>query len=126
MSNPLDPLSKSVEPLSKVYMKVHDSLEEWNSPATIANQISPLAEKVVHLLNQVPGMTQAHSRDFKRATPLCNLRDGSVLKTWKNPVGVDHVFIANANGMMIFGGFVGWIHSSGLQQCIEKIRQDFT
>jgi hypothetical protein len=126
MSNPLDPLSESVKPLSEVYLKIHDSLEGWNSPAMIANQISPLAEKAVDLLHQVPGMTQAHSRDFKRATPVFNLRDGSVLKTWKNPAGVDHVFIANAHGMMVFGGFVGWVHARGLQQCIAKIRQDFT
>jgi hypothetical protein len=46
-------------------------------------------------LYKVEGMTQSHSRDFKNATPRLNLRDGSVLKVFKNPVGVNHVFIAD-------------------------------
>jgi hypothetical protein len=81
---------------------------------------------VVDLLNEVEGMTQAHSRDFKNATPRFTLRDGSVLKVFKNPVGVNHVFIADDQGNMIFGGFVGWIHADGLKQAIATIRSDFT
>ncbi|XDE60984.1 hypothetical protein AB3M80_20215 [Arthrospira platensis BEA 1257B] len=48
------------------------------------------------------------------------------MKTWKNPVGVDHVFIADKSGNMIFGGFVGWIHSNALQEAIDEIHKDFT
>ncbi len=77
-------------------------------------------------MNQVPGMTQAHSRDFNRAVPKFDLCDGSVVKTWGNPVGVDHVFIADKSGNMIFGGFVGWIHSDGFHQTIAQIQKDFT
>ncbi len=69
---------------------------------------------------------QAHSRDFYRATPLFNIRDGFVIKAWKNSVGVEHIFIANGNGKMVFGGFVGWIHSETLRQAITQIREEFT
>jgi hypothetical protein len=81
MFNPL-------EPLSTIYARIHDSVEKWNEPAQVANQITNVAEQVVDFLNQVPGMTEAHSRDFKQATPRFTLRDGSVLKIYKNPVGV--------------------------------------
>ncbi|CAN1209256.1 hypothetical protein TUMEXPCC7403_03470 [Tumidithrix helvetica PCC 7403] len=117
---------ESLEPVAKIYEKIHDSVNEWNRPTQSANKISSVAEPVVDVLNQVPGMTQAHSRDFKRATPRFTLRDGSVLKMFKNPVGVNHVFIADTEGNMVFGGFVGWIHTDSLNQAIEKIRRDFT
>ncbi|MDF5706421.1 MAG: hypothetical protein PUP90_01765 [Nostoc sp. S4] len=54
------------------------------------------------------------------------LRDGTVVRTWKNPVGVDHVFLSDRNHKMIYGGFVGWIHSQGLNQALDCIRRDFT
>lgn len=90
------------------------------------NHISSVGVRVLGILNSVSGVTQAHSRDFYRATPVFTLRDGSVLKTWKNSVGVEHVFIANGNGNILFGGFVGWIHSENLRQAIAKIREEFT
>ena len=117
-----DPLDS----LSRVYEKVHDSVEEWNSNTPVANRISSLVEEVVDTLNSVPGMTQAHSRDFKRAAPRFTLSDGSVVKMWKNPVGVDHVFIADINGNMVFGGFVGWIHADGLNDAIVAIKRKYT
>lgn len=85
-----------------------------------------ILEQVINILNRVPGMTIAHPRDFKRSVPRFILADDSVVKTWKNPVGVDHVFIANQNGNMVFGGFVGWIHSESLYRAIIKIQNDFT
>ncbi|MFM7904537.1 MAG: hypothetical protein ACKPA9_05020 [Microcystis sp.] len=117
-----DPL----ESLSRIYERIHDSVDKWNEPAQVANQITNVAEQVVDFLNQVPGMTEAHSRDFKQATPRFTLRDGSVLKIYKNPVGVHHVFIADREGKMIFGGFVGWIHTDGLNHAIAAIKREFT
>jgi hypothetical protein len=126
MLDPLNAFLNAIPPLAKAYEKVHDSVDEWNSSAQTADRISNVAEQVVDLLNEVEGMTQAHSRDFKNATPRFTLRDGSVLKVFKNPVGVNHVFIADDQGNMIFGGFVGWIHADGLNQAIARIRRDFT
>jgi hypothetical protein len=54
------------------------------------------------------------------------LRDGTVVRTWKNQLGVDHVFLSDAFDKMIYGGFVGWIHSEGLNQALNRIRRDFT
>jgi len=126
MLDPFNSLLSAITPLAQVYEKIHDSVDEWNSPTQTANQISNIAEQVVDLLNEVEGMTQAHSRDFKNATPRFTLRDGSLLKVFKNPVGVDHVFIADDQGNMIFVGFVGWIHANGLKEAIARIKRDFT
>ncbi|MEP0787341.1 hypothetical protein [Coleofasciculus sp. FACHB-129] len=54
------------------------------------------------------------------------LRDGTAVRTWKNLAGVDHVFLADANDRMVYGGDVGWIHSQGLNQARARIRRDFT
>lgn len=115
-----------VKPLAQVYEKIHDSVDEWNRPAPIANDISKLNEKVIDILYQCPGMMQAHSRDFKQATPRFTLRDGSVLKTFINPMGVHHVFIANSDGNMVFGGFVFWRNAKSLKYTIAKIKSEFT
>lgn len=85
-----------------------------------------VSKQVVGILSQVTGMTKAHRRDFDGAPPKFKLCDGSVVKVWKNPVGVDHVFLADKNGNMVFGGFVGWIHADGLYQAIAYIEKNFT
>ncbi len=84
------------------------------------------AREAIAILENVPGITPAHHRDFKSSNPIIRLRDGTVVRTWKNPVGVDHVFLGDRSDKMIYGGFVGWIHSEGLNQAIVRIRRDFT
>ena len=116
----------SLGPLLKIYEKIHYSVDEWNTPAPVANGISSLAEEVVDALSQVDGMTQAHSRNFKRATPRFTLRDGSVLKIWQSPLSVNYVFIADCDSNMVFGGFVGWVHTDGLNDAVAAIKQKFT
>ncbi|MBD2168185.1 hypothetical protein H6G64_35880 [Calothrix sp. FACHB-156] len=95
--------------------------------ATVVNTRSTDdASEAITILENVPGMTRAHHRDFKNSNPIMRLRDGTVVRTWKNPVGVDHVFLGDRNDRMIYGGFVGWIHSEGLQQALTRIKRDFT
>jgi 3-deoxy-D-manno-octulosonate 8-phosphate phosphatase KdsC-like HAD superfamily phosphatase len=42
-------------------------------------------------------MTRIHYRDFNSSRPIITLRDGSTLKTWKNTLGVDRVFLGDRN-----------------------------
>lgn len=88
--------------------------------------ISEVTREVIAVLENVPGITLAHHRDFKSSNPIIRLRDGTAVRTWRNPVGVDHIFLADSNDRMIYGGFVGWIQSPGLNQAISQIRRDFT
>jgi hypothetical protein len=95
--------------------------------ATTADvSISRESQQAIALLDQVPGMTRAHHRDFKSSQPIARLRDGSAVRVWKNLVGVDHVFIADHTDHMIYGGYVGWVHSEGLQQTIARIKRELT
>ena len=82
-------------------------------------------KEVVAILERVPGITRAHHRDFRSSQPVVRLRDGSTVRTWKNQFGVDHVFIADRNENLVYGGFVGWIHSEGLYSAISLIRRDY-
>ena len=110
------------------YQKSMDDLQDARRKTEDEKSVSDfnVSGQVIKILRQVPGMTKAHSRDFNSASPRFRLRDGSVLKIWKNPVGVDHVFIADRTGKMMFGGFVGWIHADGFYQVIDQIQKDFT
>ncbi|MFL9458497.1 MULTISPECIES: hypothetical protein [Nostocales] len=116
----------------RLSQKAIDSLVEWNTEAEIATSISTTAQQVVEILINVPGMTMAHSRDFKRATPLFTLKDKTVVKIYTNPVYVKHIFLADANKLifggnkMIFGGFVGWIHTKQLDLAIDDIKKKFS
>ncbi|MBD1924245.1 hypothetical protein H6F77_24705 [Microcoleus sp. FACHB-831] len=89
-------------------------------------QTSDATQEAIALLESVPGITPAHHRDFKSSDPIIRLRDGTAVKTWKNPLGVDHVFLADANDRMVYGGYVGWIHSDGLKDAIARIRSNLT
>ena len=76
-------------------------------------------------LRSVPGMTDAHPKDFDRSQPIATLKDGTILRTWSNPLGVKHIFLENDRGECEFGGYVGWVHNDGLDQMIESmIRSD--
>lgn len=92
----------------------------------VANSICKVTEEVIKDLENVPGMTFADERDFKKSRPIFTLRDKTVVRTWKNPLGVEHIFLADNNGKIIYGGFVGWIHSDGLKKAINKIRKNYT
>jgi len=109
----------------KLVEKVVDEISKFNEEAKVANNISELQQQIVDIFNQVQGMTLAHSRDFLRATPIFKLKDGTVVKIYKNPVGVEHIFLANDTGEMVFGGFVGWIHTQCLKEAIQTIKREF-
>ncbi|MBD2665278.1 heat shock protein DnaJ domain protein [Richelia sinica FACHB-800] len=94
--------------------------------ATVKTHTVNVTKEVMAILENVPGMTPAHHRDFKSSRPIMTLRDRTVVRTWKNPAGVDHVFLGDCHDKMIYGGFVGWIHSKSLQQTLTRIKRDFT
>ncbi|MEG4407192.1 hypothetical protein [Microcoleus sp. MON2_D5] len=94
--------------------------------ATIVTNIPDITGSAIAILQAVPGMTPAHHRDFKSSRPIIRLRDGTAVRAWKNPVGVDHIFLGDPDGRMIYGGYVGWIHSEGLNQAISQIRSNLT
>ena len=80
---------------------------------------------IVQRLQAIPGITDGHRRDFKSAAVFLTLPDGSSIRTWKNLLGIDHVFVASPTGDCLYAGFVGWVHSPNLQQALAAIQQDY-
>ena len=83
------------------------------------------SEEIIQLLKEVPGMTSAHHRDFPRSHLFITCQSGVSVRTWRNPVNVLHVFVDDKSGNIIFGGFVGWIHTDGLLACLREIGRRF-
>jgi hypothetical protein len=82
--------------------------------------------QIVNRLQSVPGITPASKEQIQYAAPLIFFRDGATIQTWKNIVGVDHVFLTDQNGSCFFAGYVGWGHAEGLYKALADIRQEFS
>jgi hypothetical protein len=108
--------------------KINEFIQYLSDGNTIcpASDISPEAEKIARKLLNVPGMTLTNTYDFNKALPILKLKEGTVLRFYKNPFGVKHIFLANNSGEVFFAGFVGWIHSDGLDKAIKQICQEFS
>ncbi len=81
-------------------------------------------DALIQQLQVIPGMTDAHQRDFYRAAIFLEHRSGATIRTWKNPLGVDHVFVVCPKGQCLYGGFVGWAHSQALRRVLETMQKD--
>lgn len=90
-----------------------------------SNYTSKVTEEVIAILDTVPGISQAHSRDLKRARPMFSLKDRTVVKFYQNLL-FEHIFIADSEGKLIHGGFVNPLQADGLKEAIIKIRREFT
>jgi hypothetical protein len=103
--------------------------EKENVIATLEVNVAKDASKptVMQLVNQfqrVQGMTDADKADFPKSHPHIFFRNGITVHTWKNYIGVDHVFIADQSGKCVYGGYVGWIHSKHLQDALQTLNQE--
>jgi Serine aminopeptidase, S33 len=98
----------------------------WQCPATLEETLEPMqTDEIIQRLQSLPGMRDAHQRDFHRAKAIITLKDGSTIRLWWNPVGVEHVFIASSQGEFLYGGFVGWIHAEALRRTLREIKQEY-
>ena len=77
--------------------------------------------ETISQLRSVPGMTDARSKYFKRSKPIGTVKEGIVLRVWKNPMGVKHIFLENEHGECAFSGYVGLVHRGGLDRAIQSI-----
>ncbi|HEY9907783.1 MAG TPA: hypothetical protein V6D18_09240, partial [Thermosynechococcaceae cyanobacterium] len=82
-----------------------------------------LVSKLIEHFRDVPGITDANERDFPSAETVFCFCDGTSVRAWTNLVRVKHVFVANADGKCEYAGFVGWVHSAGLEEAIDRAPQ---
>ncbi|MBV5260593.1 alpha/beta hydrolase [Synechococcus moorigangaii CMS01] len=91
--------------------------EFFQNPSLVITENTRLTRLIEHF-QHVEGMTPADERDFSRSTIQYTFVDGITLREWVNPVGVRHIFIADAEGNCQFSGFTGWVHDKALRRAI--------
>ncbi|NEO31501.1 MAG: alpha/beta hydrolase [Symploca sp. SIO3C6] len=97
----------------------------WANPVITAPPPIDFAYKLIERLRLVPGMTDAHQRDFHRAKTYLRFDNGLTIRTWKHPLQMEHVFVANGKEQCLYSGFVGWMHFRELHQVLEEITREF-
>jgi hypothetical protein len=106
--------------LSIGYQEIFESsLSQANE--TVENLDQLILKDLISILKQVPGMTNASFSDFAHATPVVRFKNNLHIRTWKNIFGVDHIFIGRDSNCL-YGGFVGWVHSEGMESALKKIK----
>lgn len=116
--------------LSHAVLKNHPRVAEiirdfWVKPEKQIPVEPDLSTTLIQHLRSVPGMTDAHRRDFYRAKPCIIFKNGITVLSWKNPLQIDHVFVANSQGQCLYSGFVGWGHAEGLRTTLEDIKRQY-
>jgi hypothetical protein len=77
---------------------------------------------LIRKLQAIEGMTDGHRRGFEQASVFLTLEDNTTLRTWKNPWGIDHVFVGCPKGTCLYSGFVGWQHGKELQDTLADLK----
>ena len=100
--------------------------EFWSQPRQpLPKPENNLISRLIDHFRAVPGITDANASDFVHAKTVFSFSEGVSLRIWKNPVGVQHIFIANQYGKCEYAAFVGWIHTDGLKQAIDSVAKKF-
>lgn len=97
----------------------------WANPQLGVPPEASLTNRLIQRLRAVPGMTDASYRNFERSQIVARLTENLenlTLHTWKNWLGVDHVYLGKQE-QCLYGGYVGLIHAKGLHRVIEEIQQ---
>ena len=96
----------------------------WSNPQLGSSLQEDFANKVIRRLRSVPGMTDANHRHLERSQIVVSFDDGTTIKTWNNPLGINHVFVVNTDSnQCLYSGYVGLIHTLGLRKELREIWQ---
>ena len=100
--------------------------EFWSQPREpVPEPEASLTSKLIGHFKSVPGMTDARERHFPQATTIFSFSEGISIRTWVNPVGMKHIFIANQQDQCEYAACVDWIHGADLQRAIETAIRSF-
>lgn len=100
----------------------------WALPKPRPKSLPPrnFGQILIRRLQQLPGMTDGHYRDFRWAKVFLTFENGVTLRLWRDPVGISHVFVACPQGNCLYSGFVGWLHLKELEQELSNIQREQT
>lgn len=111
--------------LKDILSEIKSRLGDHRATPATSQVRDAIIDKLIKKLDQVPGMTPANRADFHKSELYMKFQDGTQVRTWENIVAVSHVFIANPDGYCVYGGYVGWIHASGLKDALGKLRKEY-
>jgi len=98
----------------------------WAAPQIAPAPAPTLANQLAARLRSLPGLHDAHRRDYRRARPLLQFADGTTLSAWRQPLlGTEHVFLSDRQGNLCFGGFVGGAERAALEAELAAIARDY-
>lgn len=89
---------------------------------TPRSSLSQFEYGLIKRLQAIEGITDGHERDFPKATIFHTYENGVTLRTWKNLMGIDHVFVANSQGECLYSGFVGWLHAEAFHHTLDCLK----
>ncbi|MFK8182478.1 MAG: alpha/beta fold hydrolase [Phormidesmis sp.] len=84
--------------------------------------IPTYCDTLIRELQSIPGMTDARYSGFSESQVWALMPDNLVLRTWRNRLGIHHVFLSNYAGDCLFAGFVGWPHTQDLYNTLHQLR----
>lgn len=116
-------LSGLAHPVLRNHLLVASTIRDFWLDTSIGEAIA--FDDIVQRLQAVPGITDGHRRDFAKAMTVMELSHGGTIRTWKNLLGIDHVFVASPEGQCLYAGFVGWMHAKDLEQALRDIQQAY-
>ncbi|NJM99579.1 MAG: alpha/beta hydrolase [Phormidesmis sp. RL_2_1] len=96
----------------------------WQDAAhlCVPSSVESPCDRLIRSLQAIPGMTDAHYRDFEKSLVWGHLPHDLVLRTWQNRLNIHHVFVANMREDCLFAGFVGWPHTQDLYDALCRLR----
>lgn len=117
----------SIPNLAHAQLKNHPTVigiirEFWANPTITDPYPLDFTAQLIERLQSIPGMTDAHPRDFSRSQPYITFANGFTIRIWTSPLHVDHIFVTNPEGECLYSGFVGWRHRGALHQALAEIR----
>lgn len=98
----------------------------WANPQLGLPPASTLANQLIQRLRRVTGMTDIDYRDFRRSRIVVRFPDNLALHTWKNPFGINHVYLGQQQqnqSQCLYAGYVGLLHTKNLDRVIKEINQ---
>lgn len=110
-------------------LKNHPSLvaiirDFWANPEKAVSTEPNLATRLIQLFRSIPGMTDAHRRDFCQAKPYITFKNGIAIYIWKSFLQIEHVFLTS-HEQYLYGGFVGWLHAEDLRKTLKNIKKQY-
>lgn len=93
----------------------------WQNPQLGSPPDPGFASQFIQRLRAVSGMTDTSYRNFRRSQIIANFPDNLTLHTWKNSIGINHVYLGQDEQHCLYAGYVGIIHNFDLRQAIKEI-----